>query len=99
MIEKLLDDEFIEVFIGFVLFVLVFYEIYSFWCLYLDYFREELITNELRERLHDDIELFIEGSDVEACYFKGEIVETELGLLEKLYLQLLSLALAVVKKG
>lgn len=97
MIEKLLNNELIEVFICFVLFVLVFDKVYPFWCLYLHYLRGKLITHEFGQRLNDQIELFVEGSDVEACDFEGEVVETELRLLEKLYLQLLCLALAVIE--
>lgn len=99
MIKELLNNKFIEIFIGFVLFVLIFHEVYSFWCLYLHYFRRKLITHKFGERLHNYVELFVEGSDVETCDFEGEIVETKLGLLEKLYLQLLGLAFAVVKEG
>ena len=53
MVEKLLDNELIEVIVGFVLFILVLYEIYPLWCLYLNYLRGELITHELSEGLND----------------------------------------------
>jgi hypothetical protein len=98
VVEEFLPDELVELLVGFVLLVLILDEVNSVGRLHLHDLPRQLLSQQFGQRPDNHVELLIEGGDVESLDLEGEVVETQLGLLEEGDLLLLCLALAAVEE-
>lgn len=73
-------------------------EILAVWGFNLDHLLWEIVSEDIGRGFHEVVELIVEGADVKAVNFEGEVAETQLLAFEVLDFVFFSLNFAAVEE-